>query len=74
MGQPRTEARGNGIALWRPRANPGALQALFFTGDAFALRLEGGPTLVVDQTQFAALLGQAQVGVVLTQDQTVLGA
>jgi hypothetical protein len=59
----------NRIALWRTRAYPGAFQALLFTLDAFALGAEGGPALVVDQTQFAAFFGQAQVGVVFAQDQ-----
>src|SRR5690606_2168024 len=74
MSQRRAEACSDGIAQRSTRAYPGVLQTLFFLNDTFALGLESRPALVVDQTQFAALLGQAQVGVVLTQDQPVFGA
>src|SRR5690606_12956129 len=71
--QRSAEARDYGIALGRAGAYPGALKALFFLHYALALGLEGGPADIVDQAQFAALLGQAQVGVVLAQDQPVFG-
>ena len=45
-----------------------------FCFDGFALSVEVLPAVVVDQAQFAAGGSQAQIGVVLTQQQPVLGA
>ena len=56
----------------RGRADPGGAQALFFPGQPLALLAKGGPATVLHQTQFTSCFGQAQVGVVFTQLQTVL--
>ncbi|MNF42940.1 hypothetical protein D3C84_240100 [compost metagenome] len=74
MGQRRAEALGDGIAFRCSRTHPGALQALLLKGDAFTLGREGGPALVVHQAEFAAFLGEAQIGVVLAQDKPVFGS
>src|SRR5687767_10269563 len=54
--------------------NDRALQALDFGRRAIALRCEELPTLVADQSKLAAAWRKAQVGVVLTQQQTIFRA
>ncbi len=48
--------------------------ALDFAIRQFLLALEQLPALVVDEAELAALRGEAQVRVVFTQEQAVLGA
>ena len=56
------------------RVNPGGLQAATLGGDRLALVIELLPALVIDQAELATGFGQTQIGVVLAQDQAILGA
>src|SRR5690606_23265359 len=57
----------------RLRARPRRPELRRAALDRLALGAEGGPAQVIDQAEFATLLGQAQVGVVLAQLQAILG-
>ena len=50
------------------------LQSLVFTRDRIALACVGIPARIVDDAEPPAMLGKAQIGVVLTQLQSIFGA
>ena len=56
------------------RLDPGTRQPLLLAFDRFALGAETLPARIVDQTEFATLFGQAQIGIVFAQQQAVFGA
>src|SRR3990167_2075212 len=62
------------LRQFRLRKNPGAAQALFLAHDGFTFFTERLPACVADHAQFAAFFGQAHIGVVFPQQQTVFGA
>ena len=49
-------------------------QTLLFALDQFAFFAKSHPASLIDKAELAAALGQAQVGIVFTQQQTMLGA
>jgi hypothetical protein len=55
-------------------AHPAVAQPRLLALDGLALGLEAPPALLAHQAEPAAGLGQAQIGVVLAQQQPVLGA
>ena len=55
----------------RVGCHPYGSQALLFCADGLALFLEVAPPLFIHQAKFTAGLGQAQIGVVLPQQQAV---
>ena len=71
MGQRGRELLGEGLAGIAARLYPGTAQTLLLKVDRLALGAKCGPALVIDQTQFPALFGQTQIGVVFAQHQPV---
>ncbi len=58
----------------RARMEEGRAQALLFALDRLPLGVEAGPAVIIDEPQLAAGRGEAQVRVVLPEQEPVLGA